>query len=147
MVKGCALGDESEYERLRERSEATPGYLDKVRRSVILDAGSADYGWCLGLEILNAVRDIDVFISGHETQEKDLVIIRWSCQGVLEDCQQLLAKYSSLESPARGLKWRTKRAWEKHGTRLSQPVRSWLVNSTDAVSDGESERERERRGG
>ncbi|KAK8851947.1 ankyrin repeat protein [Apiospora arundinis] len=63
-----------------------------------------------------AVRDIDVFIVGNDitdTQKKDLCGIRDSCQDVLKDCQHLLSNYSALESPAKSLKGRTTRAWQR----------------------------------
>ncbi|KAK6859710.1 hypothetical protein PG995_003346 [Apiospora arundinis] len=63
-----------------------------------------------------AVRDIDIFISGNDitdTQKKDLGGIRDSCQDVLKDCQHLVSNYSALESPVKGLKGRTTRAWQR----------------------------------
>ncbi|KAK8087921.1 hypothetical protein PG997_002882 [Apiospora hydei] len=90
---------------------------NKIRRDFV---GAPKQFQDISMEIRNldyAIQDVNVFISEDDTitkaQEKELHSIRDSCQNVLKDCQDLLTKYSGLELSAKGLKGRTRRAWQR----------------------------------
>lgn len=66
--------------------------------------------------LLNAIQDVEEFLTSKdisEDQQQKLSDIIDSCQGVIQDTQRTLEKYSPIKLPSGGIRRRTQRAWKQ----------------------------------